>query len=135
MERAGRLMKAYNGSSTGWNETKTRKEGKGSNRQMETGSYRNNPTPTSFMSNNISYVGRDTHVINMITKSTVTTDEPRSSTIKGELFLIVSVTGKNGTSVGTSHLNLRLTSSGKIPRCQTSVVIHVRLKERLGRAS
>ena len=28
---------------------------------------------------------------------------------------------RNGTSVGTSHLDPRLANSGKIPRCQTGV--------------
>ena len=73
------MMKAYNRSSTGWNETKTMKEDKGS---TEARSYRNNPMTTIFMCTNISHVGWGTHGTNKITKITGITDEPRSNTIK-----------------------------------------------------
>jgi hypothetical protein len=47
------------------------------------------------------------------------------------LLLIDGATGRNGTSVGTSHLISRSTNSGKIPRCQTGVVKRVRLMQDL----
>ena len=62
----------------------------------------------------ISHAGWGTHGTNKITKVTRITDEPRSNTIKGDLFLIVCVAGKKITFLGTSHLNLRLTISGKL---------------------
>jgi hypothetical protein len=34
-------------------------------------------------------------------------------------------TVRNGTSVGTSHLDPRLSTSGKIPRCRTGVFPHL----------
>ena len=46
-------------------------------------------------------------------------------------LLLGGVTDRNGTLVGTSHLNSRSTNSGKIPRCQTGVVIHFRLMQTL----
>ena len=45
------------------------------------------------------------------------------------LLLIDGVTGRNGTSVGTSHLISRSTKSRKIFRYQTGVVKHVRLMQ------
>ena len=83
--------------------------------KRKTRSYRNNPMTTISMCNDISHLGWGTHGANKITKVTIITDEQRSNTIKGDLFLIVGVAGKNGTLVDTSHLNLRLMSSGKIP--------------------
>ena len=44
-------------------------------------------------------MGWGTHGTNKITKVTGNTDEPRSNTIKGELFLIVGMASKNYTSV------------------------------------
>ena len=39
------------------------------------------------------------------------------------------VTVRNGTSVGTSHLDPRSENSGKIPQCRTGVLPHLSSKE------
>ena len=75
----------------------------------------------------ISNVGSGTNGAKRITKVTGTTDELQLNTRKGNIFLTVGVADKNGTSVGTSHLNSTSTNPGKIPRFQTGVVVHVRL--------
>jgi hypothetical protein len=69
---------------------------------------------TVFMCTDISHVGWGTHGTSKI-KVIGKTDELRLNTTKGNLLLIVGVAGKNGTSVGTTHLNSRLANSGKIP--------------------
>ena len=47
--------------------------------------------------------GEGVHGANNTTKATGISNKPRLTTIKGELFLSVDVSGKNGTLVGTSH--------------------------------
>ena len=66
---------------------------------------------------NISHAEWGTHGTNKITKFKGITDKPRSNPVKSDLLLIVGVADKNDTLVGTSYLNLRLTSPGKIPGC------------------
>ena len=68
---------------------------------------------------------------NKITKVAGNTDELRLNTTKGNTCLIVGVAGKNGTSISISHLNVGSMRSGKIPQCQTGVMIHVRLMQNL----
>ena len=46
-------------------------------------------------------------------------------------LLIDGATVRNGTSVGTSHLDLRSTNSGKTPQCQTGIVTHSILMQAL----
>ena len=79
------MMRGYNGNSRGWNETATRKK------RTKKMSYRNTTMTTIFVCTKISHLRWDTHGTNKITKVTGITNKPRSTTINGNVFLIVGV--------------------------------------------